>query len=321
MDCRKPLVVVLGLLVGVAGCTTTLPGVRPDTATQLVGEDGGVIHKAPTYVAFGDFRAKSAQSTEHTPAQRQQFREEARLSYLKAIEVDPKYVPGYVALARFQQACEDHGSAVAVYQKALNLAPRDAALWFELGMCQCRARDWTAALASMRKAAELEPANRKYATIAGYALARAGQWEEAYGVLSRVNGAARAHYDLARMLAHVQKADDARQHAQAALAMDPNLNGARDLLSELDGKSPSGLTIETVNYSAPAAPEARAPSPIVQTAATDDPPLPRIITPNSLAIEQNGTSSDAPRIVGGEGVGRPIRLPPLPVISIRSKSE
>ena len=315
MDCRKPLVLFLGLLTGVGGCTYTVPVLRLPGATPAKKDEEDVVHKAPTYVAFADFRAKAALAPEHTPQQRQQFREEARLSYLKALEVDPRYLPAYLALARFLQSGEDYTGAVAVYQKALDLRPRDATLWFELGMCQCRARDWAVALGHLRKAQQLDPGNRQYATVIGYTLARTGQWEEAYAALAPITGEAKAHYDLARMLRHLDKAVEARQHVQAALIKDPNLKAARDLLDELDGKA-APAAIQTTSYSAPSSSSVTPATAPLPGPVADDQPMPTIITPGAAGAKVSaGTMSESAR------VRTPIPVPPLPIINARSGKE
>ncbi len=294
MDCRKSLALLVGLLVGVGGCSI-LPGLRSKDA-EAPKDPEGIVHKASTYVVFGDYREKAALSKECTDAQRQELREEARLSYLRALEVDPKYLPAYTALAHLQQTLGDQNGAVKFYQKALELAPGDATLWFELGMSQCRQRAWPAALGSLRKAMELSPNNRQYANVTGLTLARTGHWDEAYEMLRNVNGEAKAHYDLARMLRHTDQLVMARKHAQAALEADPKFREARTLLEEMDGKTPA---------------------PIIQTAGVDDKvdahvktaaasvpapvptgPLPKIITPST----------------GATKAAKPIPLPPLPVI-------
>src|SRR4051794_34497621 len=117
MDGRHPLVVVLGLLTTVAGCTHPFGGLRDAQAAG--GASNEMIHQAQTYVAFGDFRSSAGFAPEMPPAQQQQLREDGRQSYLKAIEVDPRYIPAYLALARLQQRCDDLAGAVATYQKAL----------------------------------------------------------------------------------------------------------------------------------------------------------------------------------------------------------
>jgi tetratricopeptide (TPR) repeat protein len=263
-----------------------MPGTASDGEAELT-------HKAPTYVAFGDFRARSAEAPEVAPEGKRQLREEASLAYLKAIEVDPKYAPAYVALARLQMACEDHAAAAQTYAKALSLAPNDATLHFELGMCRCRLKDWPAALVNMKKALELEPGNRQFATATGLAMARAGQWDEAFALLERTNGQAKAHYDLARMLAHVgSQSDKALFHAAAAVAADPKFEAARTLLARLEKDRPKPASLEPVAGAPPAAPPATQPG-----------------------------QPDAPTKTPAATVDRPIRMPPLPVIRVSARKD
>jgi tetratricopeptide (TPR) repeat protein len=298
MDCRKPLVLVMGLLVGVGGCTYSLSELRVSAGLGKKDKEE-VVLKPSTYVAFAEFREKAALTKEVSDAQRQQLREEARLSYLKALEADAKYLPAYTGLARLQQTTGDHAGAVETYHKALDIEPRDAGLWFELGMCHCRQKDWPGALENLGKAVELDPANRQYLTVCGYTLARAGKWEEALAMLTRVNGEARAHYDLARMLRHTNQPAKARAHAQAALTWDPNFREAQALLDELDGKAPRPQPVLQTNASTKGRPDSGA-----GTGATG--PAPKIITPAPATPAKAGEKQ-------AESTGQPLRLPPLPV--------
>lgn len=353
MDCRRPVGLFVALLVTACGCTSSLPMLR--TSGTRIDPDADMIHKAPTYVAFGDFRARSAEAPETTPEGKRQLREEAKLAYQKAIEVDPKYLPAYVSLARVQLASEDHPAATQTYGKALAICPGDSLLHFELGMCQCRMKEWPAALASMRKAMELEPSNRQYATGMGLALARAGQWDEAFAILERVNGQAKAHYDLARMLTHVgQQPDKALQHAAAAVAADPRFEAARTLLAELEqGKtkppapaptptpalkpvpqqigqaSPLPVSAATPGPTPPAAaPPAPTPLPVgnPQTASAAPEPIAEpkrspVALPVVESAERKAEQSEAPPRTLPELVDRPIRVPPLPVIRLAQRME
>jgi tetratricopeptide (TPR) repeat protein len=287
MDCRKTLVLALGLLIGVGGCTYPFArsSVNPPTSGN---EPEPMTHKASTYVAFGDFRAAAGFASENSPAQQKQFREDAKQAYLKALEIDSKHMPAYLALARLLQGCDDQAGAVAVFERALQVSGQDPALWHELGMCHCRAKNWSTAIEGLQKACLLDPNNKPYSTALAFALARAGRYDESYAALRRLSSEAKAHYDLARMLRHLDQIDLARKHVMIALQKDPKQPGAKALLDELNSKAsaqqPSG--IQQVGYNQPAA--------RTRAAAT-------------------GQASDA--------VGRPIRLPPLPVISIRSMEQ
>jgi tetratricopeptide (TPR) repeat protein len=291
MDCRKALVLAVGLLGGVGGCTFpfTNPGAAPPGGAPPAAASGEepVTHKAPTYLAFGDFRAAAGFAKEHSSAQQKQFREDARLAYLKAIEIDPKFLPAYLALGRLLQGCDDHAGAVAVFERALQINGQNAALWHELGMCQCRAKNWSTAIDSLRKACLLDANNRGYATALGYALARAGRFDESYAALRRLNGEAKAHYDLARMLRHLGQIQLAWTHAVEASQKDPRLPGVRALMDELCGKAP---------------PEGGAVQPV---SCYQPPPLPQVEAPGRYE----------------ERAGRPIRVPPLPVIPTHTAAE
>jgi tetratricopeptide (TPR) repeat protein len=299
MDCRKAAVMFAALLVGACGCASVPLFRTPGTTLDA---DAELTHKAPTYVAFGDFRARSAEAPDVAPEAKRQLREEASLAYLKAIEVDPKYAQAYVALARLQMAAEDHASAAQTYVKVLALAPNDATLHFELGMCHCRMKDWPAALPSMKKALELEPGNRQFATAAGLAMARAGQWDQAFALLERTNGLAKAHYDLARMLSHVGgQADKAAYHAAAAVAADPQFEPARTLLARLEKVRPTSAV-----SGAPVAPKA---PPAAAPKAPPAPPAPEPRQPEATPKEHEASAD------------RPIRMPPLPVIHLNTRKE
>src|SRR5262245_22028167 len=107
MDGRCLRCLAWGLLVAVGGCTHPMSMVR-----QSKSSDGTLEHQAATYEAFANYKAMSSVSPDLEPAQQQQAREDARLAYLKAIEVDPKLLSAYVGLARIQQASEDYPAAV-----------------------------------------------------------------------------------------------------------------------------------------------------------------------------------------------------------------
>ncbi len=251
MDCRKPLALALGLMGCVAGCHS-LDG--PQTSTVNKKAEDVVVQKPSTFVAFGDFRAKAGFSPDNDAASQRQYREEARLSYQKALEIDPKYLPAHAALGRLYVAMEDPGHAVAAYQKAVKLNDRDPALWFELGMCHGRQNEWALAVAATKKACERDPDNRLYANTLGFALARAGRHDESFEVMARANGPAKAHYNLARVLCYSNEPEKARQQLMLALQKDPELATARTMLAAIDGRTPAaeGSVIATVGHVEPA---------------------------------------------------------------------
>jgi tetratricopeptide (TPR) repeat protein len=286
MDCRKGLLFFAGFLVPLSGCT-----LRPASEIRKEGAEpagDGVIKKPETFVAFSDYRAAAAFAAETSPENQAVFREEARTGYLKAIEIEPKHVPAYLALARLQQASNELAPALETYKRALAVTTKDATIWYEMGMCQARQKQFGDAVASLQKACELRPDDKKCRETMGYTLARAGRWAESLTVLSGVVGEARAHFCLARMLKHMNQPEEAKQYLAAALSRDPELPGARELFVSLVGPPPSDVA------PSPAGPTALAPVPTIRFAPerTPNPPDEAVLAP------------------------RVIRLPPRPVLSV-----
>lgn len=241
MDCRRSLIVGLGLWVGLAGCQkqNSIP-VRTNEEPPLaakINKASDLPKRQPlpsTCVTLGNFRERAALEPDKSPADQQELREEARKAYQQALKIDPKNLGALTSLARLYTTLGDHQHAVQTYQRAGELHPRDAGVWYELGMCHARAKDWPPALQCLQRANELEPENRRYVNAYGFGLARAGRYEDSLHVFSRIEGEAVAHYNLARMLNHMKRYEQCRFHLQRAVALDRNLEPAQKLLVALD---------------------------------------------------------------------------------------
>jgi tetratricopeptide (TPR) repeat protein len=249
--------VVLALAVAAAGCTpqsatlplapsppATPPG--PDAAKTIAeaatssappGADLPKITPKPaTLVALGQFREEQAGDTSRSPREQEVLRDEARKSYQHALQGDPDCLPAYQALGRLYANQKDYERAEGAYKKALEGHPRHAPFWYELGMCRCRQKQWDSAAECLRRAVELEPESRLYVNSLGYCLARAGHYDESLACFQRVTTPAQAHYNLARMLLHMNETELAREHLSAAMQVEPDLAGARELLAQLDSR-------------------------------------------------------------------------------------
>jgi tetratricopeptide (TPR) repeat protein len=254
MDCRRLLTLATSLTLGCLGCLhhQTAPNANPpdktaastrstDPAQALANSPSETDHKshkpkASTFVAVGDYRAANTHESGLSPAQIEAAQEDARKMYVKALELDPKYLPAYLALARLYESVGDHAHAVETYQGGLKKHPKEAAVWAELAMCHARAREWDANLACMRKAVELDPDNRQYNKTLGFCLARTGHYDEGFACLKKTMGEAQAHYDLARMLLHLEQDAEGKRHLELAVQADPRLRPAQELLAELEGR-------------------------------------------------------------------------------------
>src|SRR5439155_4305490 len=166
--------------------------------------------------------------------------------YLQALDIDPKNLKAYQGLARLQSASGDHEQAIATLKKGLKHHPQEASLWYELGVAHSRKKDWPPTVEALTKAAELDPQNRTYVNMYGFALARTGRYDESLACFARLNGEAKAHYNLARMLNHLDQREQCKTHLQLALQHDPTLEPARQLLTQLETtKNPEGPVGQT----------------------------------------------------------------------------
>ncbi len=190
--------------------------------------------KAATCIAFGDFRAAEATNKDRSPIQRQQLSEDARKAYQQALSIEPDNMQALVGLARLYTNLEDYQHARETYELAAKKHPKQAGIWFELGMMHARKKEWDLAISHLGKAVQLEPENRQFINTYGFALCRVGKFDESFKVFIKINEPAKAHYQVARMMNHVGKNDEAREHLIKALANQPDYPDALSLLSTLN---------------------------------------------------------------------------------------
>lgn len=264
MDCRLPLLVALGLVASAAGCRSSKcqvpcgpclgPSVSAKPAPEAIkpapARDAGMLPPALPAPAGGGSAKKPSAATKTAealyferaalaakvdPAQRPKMLDRARMTYLEALKLDADHLPAYAGLARVYVHLDIPDRARETYEQALKRVPGDAAVWADLGMLHCRQKNWPAAIEYLKKAHELNAESRPIAQNLGFCLARAGRTEESLAVLSRVMSVAQAHYNVARMLIHLQRDQEARPYLHVALQRDPNLQGAAQLLARIEG--------------------------------------------------------------------------------------
>jgi tetratricopeptide (TPR) repeat protein len=211
--------------------------------------------KPATLVAYASLKEKCAAEPDQTQADRERLREAARKAYLRALEIDAKFIPAYLGLANWFDTVGNRDRALATYQQALKIAPKDQVqvVWYQLGMCHARhgaapgddhAKDWEAAIDCLRKASEIDPDNRQCTKTLGMCLARAGHVDDSVACLEKVQSKAEAQCTVARMLYQMNQDEACKQHVQLALQLDPNLAKAKELLAELELTRHSAATKE-----------------------------------------------------------------------------
>jgi hypothetical protein len=258
MDGRRSVWLALCLAAGAVGCSHNhtdpavplLPAVTQSVAppSPVVVPPGAVVKKEcdlpkrtpkpATLVAAGDFftgEAEREAAVDPASAKIEAARDQARRMYQQALSLDHRYLPAYRGMAQLYLSMDDAAHAVESLRKALEFYPKDAGVWFDLGMVHARRKDWPAALEALNKAVEFDPENRQFINTLGYTLARAGRYQEALDCFVRVQGQAKAHYSLARMLVHMGQSEPARDQLRQALQADPTLASAQEMLTRLEG--------------------------------------------------------------------------------------
>ncbi len=244
MDCRRSsflawLCWLPGAVLLAAGCTTqTQQYINPPAQVAAeVKKEKDLPPKQPTAkscAAAGEFFRIEANAPNCPTVQREEYRERARKAYQQALTIEPNHAAALQGLARLYVEQEDHDHAVAAYRKAIKLYPKEPSLHGELGMAHARWKEWESALAELKIAYDLEPENKQCANMLGYCLARAGRYDEALAIFKKTVGEAKAHYNLARMLQHLNMMEQCRAQLELALRADPRMTEAREMLVQLN---------------------------------------------------------------------------------------
>ncbi len=166
--------------------------------------------------------------------------------YTKALEQEPNSVPALLSTARLHVRQEQYSTAVEFYQRVINLGP-SADLYAELADVQHKAGKIAEAQASIGQAIAMQPDVARYRNNLAGMLVSVGRSDEAVRQLETIFPPAVANYNVAYLHFMNKNMPAAQQHLQVALAADPNLKPARDLLSTLTQSQPGQLAMTAYN--------------------------------------------------------------------------
>jgi tetratricopeptide (TPR) repeat protein len=245
------------LLVGCAGCVTggaqktaqvaAPPSPVPVATTDFVDASSKKDSKRTprVLIAFAKLKEGEAKALDQDPEQQFKIRHQARELYQEALKLDGSALEAHRGLGRVYVDLGDFARAQETFTKAQVRFPKESIFWFELGQMHNRKKDFVQSVECYKKALELDPENRLYLTTLGFTLARAGQIDQSITLLAQSMGPASAHYNVARMLLHLQQAEQAAQHLQQSVRLNPNLEAARQLLSDVqNGKVGASGSVE-----------------------------------------------------------------------------
>ncbi|MFO0941850.1 MAG: tetratricopeptide repeat protein [Pirellulales bacterium] len=153
-------------------------------------------------------------------------------NYTKALEKEPDNLPALQAVARLHVRQEQYAQAVDDYQKVVKVSPT-AENFSDLASAQQKAGRLGDAQTSIQKAISMEPSVARYRNNLAGILVAGGRSDEAVKELQQIFPPAVANYNVAYLHFMNKNTAAAQQHLQAALAADPNLAPARELMNTL----------------------------------------------------------------------------------------
>jgi tetratricopeptide (TPR) repeat protein len=231
---------------------------------------------------------------------------EAVSEYDKALDLDPKYQPALLGLARLYDRLGRYDEALIFYARAAQNGGDDAAVQNDYGLCQSRSGNDKDAVASLRKAVSLDPKKILYRNNLATVLVELGRTEEAYQTLVAVHGEAVAHYNVGFLLNKQGRKAEALAQFEQSAKIDPNLQEAKQWVIALGGKP--GATPAVV-ADAPAAQSATAKadsSPPAHAAAIA---APRSAEAAPRQADVAPTAAAKPAVVASDDIPAPPKKP------------
>ena len=151
--------------------------------------------------------------------------------YDLALKADGTNRNALIGLARLQHRTGKVEEAIRIYRDALNIYRDDAVIMNDLGLCYVREARLGEAISMLQAAVQAAPEREMYLNNLAAALVEANRTGEAMAHLSRVHGPAVANYKVGMLMGRAGKQQQSVEFLNQALALDPNLQAARDLLA------------------------------------------------------------------------------------------
>jgi tetratricopeptide (TPR) repeat protein len=158
--------------------------------------------------------------------------DEAEAQYEKALKAAPNDMNSLIGMARLHDRQGNSAKAMQFYERAVKHHGKNAVVHNDLGLCYARQQQFDKSLQSLTRALELQPDNARYRNNLATVLVESGRTGEALALLSRSGSEAVAHYNVGFLLHKRGQQGEAQQHLQHAIALDPDLTPAREMLAE-----------------------------------------------------------------------------------------
>lgn len=226
--------------------------------------------------------------------------------YGRALELEPENAAALASVARLHDRQGNVDQAIKYFHKAIESEPSDPGLYSDLGMLLSKMGRHDEAAAQLQKSIAIAPKTKRYANNLAIVLMEAGRSEEAFSVLAKAHEPAKAHYNMAYLEYQHQNLEKTRGHLQQAIALDPTLKPAHDLLTRV-GDSQVAQTAQKVYDTA----SAIATHPGVRDAIAGAPGV------NTSAYAATPAAASEPATAGAPETGNPDASGQLPAGTMR----
>ena len=179
---------------------------------------------------------------------------EAEAFYRNVLETDPTNLEALIGMGRMIDRQGRFDDALSYYHRASQSHPYNASALNDLGLCYARHDKLQESFKAITQAVELMPTSKLYRNNIAIVLVENGEHEKAWEHLNAVHGSAGAHYNLGYLLYRRGDLDHARQRFMSAVASDPHLTSAHEMLALLRGGGNVPLTNTSDSLQVHAAP-------------------------------------------------------------------
>lgn len=232
-----------GVMLVAAGCSTTKTPSMPKFADRepkmpeqrsmmIPGTDMADVAREPkhpehVHVAYARWQEQQKQLPQ------------ARESYQKALDIDPKSVDALLGLSRLEQLAGRHAEAEKQLQRAQKLRPKDPLVHAAWGEFYATQQQWGPAVKKYRDAIELAPDEPLYKHQLAVILSKSGDWEGALSAFKTIVTPGEAYYNVGYLQHQQGLLVEAESHLQKAVEAKPDLALAAGLLAKIQSERSS----------------------------------------------------------------------------------
>jgi tetratricopeptide (TPR) repeat protein len=158
---------------------------------------------------------------------------QARESYQKALDLDPKSVDALLGLSRLEQLAGRQVEAEKHLQKAQKLRPKDPLVHAAWGEYYSTQQQWGPAVKKYRDAIELAPDEPLYKHQLAIILGKSGDWEGALSAFKTIVTPGEAHYNVGYLQHQQGLLVESEGNLRLAVEAKPDLAIAATLLAKI----------------------------------------------------------------------------------------